>query len=172
MSSACFAWDYKFGFDSTKQYTLAAVAIYTILNGILTIWILFKEKGIIYTGIAPNGDTIAIASSVTKNIPVYNLTITIMFSKQETPYKTIKVSRPFTEWFDGTGHFMTCPFQAMIISSVPLVAELNPGQVPSIRQNEEISIEGTSSKVNIEPAATETGSRMTSRKKGGKKQNI
>lgn len=58
VSAACFAWDYKYGFDSTKYLTAAAVAVYMALNTALTYWIGFVEKGVIYQGIAPNGDKV------------------------------------------------------------------------------------------------------------------
>lgn len=57
-AAACFAWDYKFGFESTKYYTAAAVVVYSILNTAFTLWMWFKENGVIYTGTAPNGDTV------------------------------------------------------------------------------------------------------------------
>lgn len=58
VAGACFAWDYKLGFDSTKYYTAAAVALYTVLNTALTLWIWKKEKGVVYVGTAPSGETV------------------------------------------------------------------------------------------------------------------
>lgn len=58
VAAACFLWDYKFGFESTKYYSAAAVLVYSVLNSALTLWIWLKEKGIIYVGTAPNGDTV------------------------------------------------------------------------------------------------------------------
>lgn len=58
IAAACFLWDYKFGFESTKYYTAGAVIVYSILNSALTLWIWLKEKGIIYVGTAPNGETV------------------------------------------------------------------------------------------------------------------
>lgn len=60
VAAACFLWDYKFGFESTKYYTAAAVAIYTVLNGLLTLWIWGKEKGTVYVGTAPSGETVCV----------------------------------------------------------------------------------------------------------------
>lgn len=56
--TACFYWDYKLGFESTKYYTTAAVALYTILNGALTFWIWGVEKGRVYVGTSPSGDKV------------------------------------------------------------------------------------------------------------------
>lgn len=58
VSAACFLWDYMLGFESTKYYSAAAVVVYTILNSALTLWILLMERGIVYRGTAPNGDTV------------------------------------------------------------------------------------------------------------------
>lgn len=58
VAAACFLWDYKLGFESTKYYTAGAVAVYSLLNTALTMWIWLKEKGIVYVGTAPNGETV------------------------------------------------------------------------------------------------------------------
>lgn len=58
VAAACFLWDYKFGFESTKYYTAAAVVVYSILNSALTLWIWGKEKGIVYVGTAPSGEKV------------------------------------------------------------------------------------------------------------------
>ncbi len=56
ISAATFYWDYKLGFESTKYYTAAAVAVYACLNSALTFWIWGVEKGKIYVGTSPSGD--------------------------------------------------------------------------------------------------------------------
>lgn len=58
VAAACFGWDYKFGFEDTKYYTAAAVAVYALLNTALTLWILLREKNIVYVGTAPSGETV------------------------------------------------------------------------------------------------------------------
>lgn len=58
IAAACFGWDYKFGFESTKYYTAAAVVAYSILNAAFTAWMWFKENGVVYVGTAPNGDAV------------------------------------------------------------------------------------------------------------------
>lgn len=58
VAAACFAWDYQLGFESTKYYTAGAVAVYLLLNTALTLWIWLKEKGIVYVGTAPSGETV------------------------------------------------------------------------------------------------------------------
>lgn len=53
--AATFYWDYKLGFEDTKYYTAAAVALYTCINGALTFWIWAVEKGIVYVGTSKDG---------------------------------------------------------------------------------------------------------------------
>ncbi|KAI1807318.1 SPC25-domain-containing protein [Daldinia bambusicola] len=130
VAAACFAWDYKFGFEATKYYTAAAVALYALLNGILTFWISFVEKGVVYQGVAPDGSKISIATSTKKNVPIYNVKIAITPPKTtNAPQETIELARPFTEWFDVQGHFIARPFQSMFATAVPLVAKADPKRV-------------------------------------------
>lgn len=58
IAGACFAWDYKLGWDDTKYYTAAAVAVYTLVNGALTLWIWLVEKGVVYQGTSPSGEKV------------------------------------------------------------------------------------------------------------------
>ncbi|KAI1137933.1 SPC25-domain-containing protein [Hypoxylon sp. FL0543] len=124
VAAACFLWDYKYGFEDTKFYTAAAVAVYTLLNGALTYWIGFVEKGTVYQGTAPDGSKISIATSTKKNVPVYNVKITVT-PKNGKP-ETIELARSFTEWFDVQGHFIARPFQTIFATSVPLIAKADP----------------------------------------------
>ncbi|KAK1764571.1 putative signal peptidase [Phialemonium atrogriseum] len=134
ISAACFMWDYKFGFESTKHYSAVAVTLYTILNGALTFWIWAKEKGIVYVGTAPSGETISIATSTKKNTPVYNLSITIQppsKSANRQQSQTITLARPFADWFDSAGRFIAPPFQAVLATAIPAVGRLDPKRVAS-----------------------------------------
>ncbi|OIW35457.1 hypothetical protein CONLIGDRAFT_627520 [Coniochaeta ligniaria NRRL 30616] len=131
IAGACFAWDYKLGFDNTKYYTAAAVALYTVLNTALTLWIWKKEKGVVYVGTAPSGETITIATSTRKNIPEYNLTITIQPKSKSAKPETFTITRPFTEWFDAAGHFVPAPFQTVLATAIPVVGKLDPKRVPA-----------------------------------------
>ncbi|PKS07910.1 hypothetical protein jhhlp_006519 [Lomentospora prolificans] len=126
IAAACFAWDYKFGFESTKYLTGGAVALYTILNSAMTLWIWYVEKGVVYEGVAPSGEKIRIASSTKPYDPTYNLTITLTPKSPSAKPQTLSVSHPFSKWFDEQGRFVTIPFQQMIATSVPLVAVLDP----------------------------------------------
>ncbi|KAL1854929.1 hypothetical protein Daus18300_011249 [Diaporthe australafricana] len=124
IAAACFLWDYKLGFESTKYYTAAAVAVYSLLNTALTLWIWLREKGIVYVGTAPRGETVTIATHTKKNVPIYNLTVTI--TPRTGSSTTINLSRSFTEWFDAAGRFVATPFQTMLASTVPVIGSLDP----------------------------------------------
>ena len=171
ISAACFIWDYKLGFEATKYWTVAAVAIYSLLNGILTAWILFKEKGIIYVGVAPSGETITVASSTTKNLPIYNLTVTLFSAKKSVPDKTIRISRCFSEWFDVTGAFIALPFQTMLASSVALIGKHDPKRVAgAVDGVEQSGLQEIPAKVlDAMMAATGTETEASTAKKAGKR---
>jgi signal peptidase complex subunit 2 len=124
VAGACFLWDYKLGFDYTKYWTAAAVAIYALLNAILTYWIAYVERGIIYQGSSPDGGKISISTSTKKNVPIYNMKITTKSKKGDE--KTIEAARSFTEWFDAQGRFIALPFQTMLATTVPVIAKADP----------------------------------------------
>ncbi|KAM0188013.1 hypothetical protein ACHAPA_002581 [Fusarium lateritium] len=127
IAAGCFLWDYKLGFESTKYYTAAAVALYTLINTALTLWIMFREKGIIYEGTSPSGEKISISSSTKKNVPIYNLDITVT-DKGSKP-SVHNISKPFTGWFDETGQFVAAPFQELLANSVPMIGKRDPKRV-------------------------------------------
>lgn len=58
IAAACFAWDYQFGFEATKLWTTAAVAIYGVLSWALTFWMSNVEAGTIYQGTLPSGEKV------------------------------------------------------------------------------------------------------------------
>ncbi|KAI1329816.1 microsomal signal peptidase 25 kDa subunit-domain-containing protein [Xylariaceae sp. FL0255] len=132
IAAACFLWDHKLGFEDTKWFTAAAVALYSAINGALTLWISFVEKGIVYQGTAPDGSKISIATSTKKNIPTYNLTIKTSSSSSNSKTSEITLSHSFTNWFDSQGRFVTLPFQLMLVTGVPLIAQADPKRAASV----------------------------------------
>ncbi|KAH7263171.1 microsomal signal peptidase 25 kDa subunit-domain-containing protein [Fusarium tricinctum] len=127
IAAACFLWDYKLGFESTKYYTAAAVTLYTLINTALTLWIMFREKGVIYEGTSPSGEKISISSSTKKNVPIYNLAVTVIDKSSKSSVH--KISKPFTGWFDETGQFVAIPFQELLANSVPVIGKRDPKRV-------------------------------------------
>ncbi|KAJ0341044.1 hypothetical protein COL922a_002739 [Colletotrichum nupharicola] len=132
IAAACFGWDYKFGFDATKYYTAAAVVVYSILNGALTLWIWLKEAGTVYEGTSPSGEKINIATSTKKNVPIYNMKITI--TPKNGASKTLELAKPLNQWFDSQGHFVASPFQEILATNIPTIGKLDPKRVQSTSQ--------------------------------------
>ncbi|KAK4103179.1 SPC25-domain-containing protein [Parathielavia hyrcaniae] len=134
LAAACFAWDYKFGFDSTKQFTAAAVALYTLLNGALTLWVVYVERGTVYVGTAPRGgETVRVSTATKKNVPTYHVTVEVT-GKGGKGLETLKISRAFTEWFDGVGRFVAAPFQEMLAGSVAVIGRADPKRASKARE--------------------------------------
>ncbi|KAL8918998.1 MAG: hypothetical protein Q9208_007048 [Pyrenodesmia sp. 3 TL-2023] len=126
IAGVTFYADYKLGWDATKFWTLWAVIAYFILNGALTYWIWGVEKGTVFTG-QFSGSSISIASSVTKNKPIYKLQVEC--ARAGGIPQTLKLSAPFTRWFDSDGYFVANPFQRWLATVVPLVGEADPQKV-------------------------------------------
>ncbi|KAL6872375.1 microsomal signal peptidase 25 kDa subunit domain-containing protein [Trichoderma longibrachiatum] len=133
VSAACFAWDYKLGFESTKTYTAIAVAVYTLLNGLLTFWMMFVEKGVVYQGVAPSGDKITVATSTKKLDPTYRLSITVTDTSAKS--RIIEIAKPFASFFDESGYFVAAPFQQILATAVPIVGKLDPKRIKSESQD-------------------------------------
>ncbi|KAJ4858310.1 hypothetical protein N5P37_007808 [Trichoderma harzianum] len=133
IAAACFAWDYKLGFEDTKFYTAIAVAVYTVLNGVLTFWMMFVEKGVIYQGIAPSGEKITVASATKKLDPTYRLSITV--TDKSSKSRIIEVAKPFASFFDESGYFVAAPFQQILATAVPVVGKADPKRIKSESQD-------------------------------------
>ncbi|RFU34360.1 hypothetical protein B7463_g1959, partial [Scytalidium lignicola] len=182
--AATFLWDYKLGFDATKYYTAAAVALYTILNGALTFWIWGVEKGRIYVGTSPSGDRIEISTSTKKHVPIYNVTV-VTYTNGVA--KKIEIKKSFTQWFDAKGNFVALPFQQMFATAVPVIAAADPGRATVKGKEKKVeAVEGTGASMedkwnsllaeSVEPeskssglAAASTTTPSKSAKKRGKK---
>ncbi|KAK0703611.1 microsomal signal peptidase 25 kDa subunit-domain-containing protein [Lasiosphaeria miniovina] len=137
VAAACFLWDYKLGFESTKWATAAAVIVYMVLNGALTFWLLAVEKGTVYVGRAPTGETVRIATASERQAakgqaPQYRVTAQVEGGagvKGKAAVEKLVFTRSFAEWFDEAGNFVTPPFQSMLARAVPVVGKLDPKRV-------------------------------------------
>lgn len=69
---------------------------------------------------------INIVSATKKNVPIYNLTITVTEGGSS---KTIKLAESFTQWFDEQGRFVAVPFQQILATAVPLIGKRDPKRV-------------------------------------------
>ncbi|KAF6236535.1 hypothetical protein HO173_005316 [Letharia columbiana] len=129
IAAITFYADYKLGWDKTKYWTFWAVLVYFTLNGALTFWIWGVEKGKVFAGQIDHPKVgrkspLSIASSVAKHTPIYNITVEYSNSKGET--KTLKLSSPFTRWFDVNGFFVAKPFQQWLALEIPLIGQVDP----------------------------------------------
>ncbi|KAK4460806.1 putative signal peptidase complex subunit SPC2 [Cladorrhinum samala] len=141
LSAACFLWDYKLGFESTKYLTAAAVAVYTILNSALTFWIFYVEKGTVYEGTSPSKSTkIKVSTKTNKNEPVYHVTVEVedLKSKGGKKRDVLTISRPFADWFDAAGRFVAQPFQTALATGVPAIGEVDVKRVAAVTKKEEV----------------------------------
>ncbi|MCJ1479703.1 hypothetical protein MMC13_008389 [Lambiella insularis] len=123
IAAITFYFDYKLGWDETKEYTFWAVIAYFALNGALTLWIFLAERGTIFRGSNKNGTLLIIASSMTKHTPVYKLTVrwTDPEPSASLHWDFREISAPFTTWFSIDGHFIAKPFQQWLAAEVPVV---------------------------------------------------
>lgn len=137
--AANFYWDYKLGFESTKHYTAIAVALYAILNGILTYWIWGVEKGSVYVGTNKSGARIEVSTKTEKYTPIYNLSVTTYGKGGKK--ETVSIKKPFNLWFDKAGHFVALPFQQMLASGVKIVGEVDPTKVVEGKKKEKKVVE-------------------------------
>ncbi|KAM0515842.1 hypothetical protein ACHAPE_005921 [Trichoderma viride] len=131
--AACFAWDYKLGFEDTKIYTTIAVTLYTLLNGALTFWMMFVEKGVVYQGTTPSGEKITVVSTTKKLDPTYRLSITV--TDKSAKSHIIEVAKPFASFFDESGYFVAVPFQQILATAVPVIGKVDPRRIKSESQD-------------------------------------
>jgi signal peptidase complex subunit 2 len=179
--AATFYWDYKLGFESTKHYTTIAVALYALLNGILTFWIWGVEKGSVYVGTNKAGERIEVSSKTEKYTPIYNLSVTTV--RKGGKRETVSIKKPFNAWFDKAGHFVALPFQQMLASGVKVVGEADPTKVvegkkkvAKVEDGESKSMDekwasllAESSGVSLDDVAASPAATPGGRKKRGKK---
>lgn len=112
---------------------------------------------------------VTIATSTKKNIPIYNLTITLT-SKASSKPQNITLARSFTEWFDEKGHFVALPFQTMLASSVTVIGKFDPKRATlNAASGEEYTVDELDALIAGDGTATASGSAA---KQGGKRRNV
>ena len=65
------------------------------------------------------------------------------YSQGSSAPKTIKISRPFSEWFDASGCFIAAPFQQMLAGSVPVIGKAVSEKVTSVSSVEAAALQET-----------------------------
>lgn len=129
ISGALFYYDWKFGWEASKPYTLPAVVAYFILNTAFSYWLWFVEAGTVYEGEGKTGK-VRIATSTKKHIPVYEVDVTFTPAPAgSNPSQKIHIRAPFTRWFTADGYFIAKPFQQWLASEVPIIGAADPNNV-------------------------------------------
>lgn len=114
------------------------MAVYTVLNTALTLWQARVERGTVYEGTAPDGRTTVRISTAAPppprrgGLPTYDVTVEVTAlggGAGGAKTETLRISRPFTEWFDAAGHFVAAPFQSMLATAVPVIGQFDPKRV-------------------------------------------
>lgn len=118
-----------------------------------------------------------ISTSTKKNIPIYNLDISIQPGPGSASSKTqtITLARSFTEWFDAVGHFVAPPFQTMLASSVPAIGKFDAKRAGGSAQASTNGVDYSAEDLDAMLAATNEDSAKatgSSAKKGGKRRKV
>ncbi|KAK5007997.1 hypothetical protein LTR28_004578 [Elasticomyces elasticus] len=152
ISAATFYFDWTLGFEKTKYWTGAAVAVYFALNGAFTWWYLLGDEGLVFEGTregrktttsrndkgpGTHADTsplkLKLLTHTKPHTPTYFLRAqyTTSPSKNSAPltYQDLKLEIPYTRFFTADGHFVAKPFQQWLASAVPIVGDADPNNV-------------------------------------------
>ena len=137
VAAACFAWDYKLGWEATKVWTACAVGLYAALNGGLTLWIWLVEQGTVYQGACPAGGPdekrhLYIATSGKKGAPVYKLKVAIIDKAEGDASKGFEFETPFADFFNEAGFFVAEPFRRMLVKNISVVAKADPKRASAL----------------------------------------
>lgn len=126
-----------------KGVTTLAVVTYFILNGALTLWLWFGERGLIFTGSRAEGSskvTLQLHSQPPhrKYEPTYRLTASWKVeggSSAAEKSGNLEVKVPFTRFFASDGHFVPDEFEAWLRKTIPVTG----GSVENLGKVEEIT---------------------------------
>lgn len=123
IAAATAAWDYYAGFFDAFNFTAVGVILYAILNGAYGFWIWKVEAGVVYSGLAADGSTIQLKSSVPDRYdPRYQLNITV--TTKEGKKEDTVTSEVFMTWFGINGLIVLKKFEEFVQLSVKAPEEL------------------------------------------------
>jgi signal peptidase complex subunit 2 len=118
---------------------------------------------------APARKQILISTSVDKYIPTYNVNVVVVGTERDAKPQELNFERPFSQWFDEAGLFVTPPFQQAFASEVAVIGRQDPKRVKTKSQemfDENPELLDAVMAANAEGASTST---ETGGKKGGKR---
>ena len=101
---ALFTTDYKFGWEATKPYTLPACVAYFLLNGLLTAYVFFVERGTVFSGSRAGGQTLTLRSKGRKHSETYELSVLYQAPNGGKVWEEKTVTGQFTRWFSKEGY--------------------------------------------------------------------
>jgi Microsomal signal peptidase 25 kDa subunit (SPC25) len=120
IAGTLFYTDYKHGWDATKPYTLPACVLYFLLNGLLTFYIYFVEKGTVFTGSREGGQTLTLRSRGKKHSGSYELDVRYASESGKVFYaKTIRGE--FMQWFSKEGYLQRKEFARWLGENVEVL---------------------------------------------------
>lgn len=86
-----------------------------------------------------NRPQITVATHTKKNVPEYNVKVTLDSPAKKPAQSVIEFNRPFANWFDAEGHFVTIPFQEMLATAIPSVGKLDTRRVKPVEAESQYS---------------------------------
>lgn len=138
VAGACFAWDYKLGWEATKLWTACAVGFYAALNGGLTLWVWLVEQGTVYQGTCPGKDAerqLYVSTSAKKGDPIYKLKVAILNNGKDGDAKGFEFEAPFASFYNEAGFFVPEPFQRLLVKNISVVATADPKRAAALKGN-------------------------------------
>jgi signal peptidase complex subunit 2 len=113
------------------------VAIYTLLNTLLTFWIWGVEKNTVYIGThKASGTKIQVQTRTDKFKAVYR--VTVITTTKDGKVTAKKIDKAFSGWFDAAGHFVTRSFQQMLATNVEVIGQVDPKNVVVAAKKEKV----------------------------------
>ena len=162
----------KIKFTDIKTTTAIAVIAYFILNGLLSLWLWFGEKGLIFAGSRTDGDekvVLKIHSHVPhrKYEPSYRLLVEWAVEGQEGKSGKKEVKAPFMMFFSEDGYFQPAEFENWVRRVIPLTkgdaASMGQETADSLAQSKATGSDADAKTLGRESVLSdETDSQMTS----------
>jgi hypothetical protein len=179
LAGLLFYLDNRHGWDATKPYTLPACAAYFLLNGALTAYVYFVERGCVCEGQRKGGQMLKIWSRGKKHSPEYEIEVKYQ-AKGGTVWEEKVVKGVFMQWFSKEGYLQRKEFAGWLAGSVDVIGQAEKERMrlegKSLEAKEEGKSEvlltgGTGEDVDVIEVEAET-SKMPSGKKGKARKKV
>jgi hypothetical protein len=121
LAGLLFYLDNKHGWDATKPYTLPACVVYFLLNGALTAYVFFVERGTVFNGVRKGGQRLQLRSRGKKHSPVYELEVRYQAPNGGTVWENKTVKGEFMQWFSKEGYLQRKEFASWLAANVDVL---------------------------------------------------